>query len=78
MAATVPTSLTLISSGLADSKQHPPKGNPDGRQFLKVVQKTTRWAAQWNRIVMKIVVAILSAADSKAMKSFCTRKWVTC
>lgn len=50
MAATVPTSLTLISSGLADSKQQPPKGNPDGNQFLKVVRKTTRWTAQWNRI----------------------------
>lgn len=50
MASTVPTSLNIIGSGLADAKLQPPKGNPDVNQFLKVVQKTTRWAAQWNRV----------------------------
>ena len=50
MAATPATSLTLVSSGLADARQQPPKGNPDISQFLKVLHKTTRWSAQWNRI----------------------------
>jgi len=50
MAATPATSLTLISSGLADARQRPTKGNPDVAQFIKVVRRTTRWAAQWNRV----------------------------
>jgi hypothetical protein len=50
MAATPATSLTLVSSGLADARQQPPRGNPDINQFLKVLHKTTRWSAQWNRI----------------------------
>lgn len=50
MAATVANSLTLISSGLADTRLAPPKGNPNIEQFLKVVRKTTRWAAKWERI----------------------------
>lgn len=50
MASTVPTSLTLVSSGLADAKLQPTKGNPDIQQFVKIVRKTTRWAAQWNRV----------------------------
>ena len=50
MAATPATSLTLVSSGLADARQQPPKGNPDIAQFVKVLRKTTRWSAQWNRI----------------------------
>jgi len=48
--ATPATSLTLVSSGLADARQQPAKGNPDVNQFVTVVHKTTRWAAQWNRI----------------------------
>jgi len=50
MAATPATSLSLVSSGLADGRLKAPKGNPDIRQFVKVLNKTTRWAAQWNRI----------------------------
>lgn len=50
MAATPATSLTLVSSGLADARQQPAKGNPDINQFLKVLHKTTRWSAQWNRV----------------------------
>ena len=50
MASTPATSLSLISSGLADTRLQPPKGNPDIQQFVKVVHKTTRWAANWERI----------------------------
>jgi hypothetical protein len=50
MAATVANSLTLVSSGLADTRLQPSKGNPNISQFVKVVRKTTRWAAVWNRI----------------------------
>lgn len=50
MAATPATSLTLVSSGLADARQQPERGNPDINQFIKVVRKTTRWAAQFNRV----------------------------
>lgn len=50
MAATPATSLTLISSGLADARQRAPLGNPDINQFVKVLRKTTRWAAQWQRV----------------------------
>jgi hypothetical protein len=50
MAATPANSLTLVSSGLADARQQPERGNPDINQFIKVVRKTTRWAAQWNRV----------------------------
>lgn len=50
MAATVANSLVLISSGLADHRLQPPKGNPNIEQFVKVVKKTSRWAASWQRI----------------------------
>lgn len=50
MASTPATSLTLISTGLADARLQPPRGNPDVNQFVKVLCKTTRWAAQWNRV----------------------------
>ena len=50
MAATPANSLTLVSSGLADARQQPERGNPDINQFVKVVRKTTRWAAQFNRV----------------------------
>lgn len=50
MAATPAQSLTLISTGLADPRLQPVRGNPDAAQFVKVVRKTTRWAAQWNRV----------------------------
>lgn len=50
MASTPAQSLRLISTGLADTRLQPPKGNPDANQFVNVVRKTTRWAAQMNRI----------------------------
>lgn len=50
MAATPATNLTLVSSGLADARLLAPKGNPDPAQFLSVLHKTTRWAAQWSRV----------------------------
>lgn len=50
MSATPATSLTLVSSGLQDARLQPPRGNPDIHQFINVVRKTTRWAAQWNRV----------------------------
>ena len=50
MSASPATNLTLVSSGLADARLQPPKGNPRLEQFVNVVQKTTRWAAQWNRV----------------------------
>ena len=50
MASTPAQSLTLISTGLADPRLQPARGNPDAAQFVKVVRKTTRWAAQWNRV----------------------------
>jgi len=50
MAATPANSLTLVSSGLADGRLQPSKGNPNIQQFVKVMRKTTRWAAQWNRV----------------------------
>ena len=50
MASTPANSLTLVSTGLADTRLMPVKGNPDVHQFIKVVRKTTRWAAIWERI----------------------------
>lgn len=50
MSATPATSLTLVSSGLQDARLNTPLGNPDIHQFINVVRKTTRWAAQWNRV----------------------------
>lgn len=50
MASTPATNLTLVSSGLADERLQPTKGNPNMEQFVKVLKKTTRWSAQWNRI----------------------------
>lgn len=50
MASTPANNLTLVSSGLADARLQPTRGNPLPTQFLKVLNKTTRWAAQWNRL----------------------------
>jgi hypothetical protein len=50
MASTPATSLTLVSSGLAESRLQPPFGRPEISQFVTVVRKTTRWAAQHRRI----------------------------
>ena len=50
MAATPANLLTIISTGLADSRLEPPKGNPETSQFVKVLRKTTRWAYQIRQI----------------------------
>jgi len=50
MASTPATSLTLVSSGLAESRLHPPYGRPEVSQFVSVIRKTTRWAAQQRRV----------------------------
>ena len=50
MASTPANNLTLVSTGLADARLQPTIGNPLPNQFLKVLRKTTRWAAQWNRV----------------------------
>lgn len=50
MASTPANTLTLACYGIADARLQPPVGNPDPRQFVKVLRKTTRWAAQWNRV----------------------------
>jgi hypothetical protein len=50
MAATQATSLTRISSGLQDARLQPPRGRPEVAQFVSVLRKTTRWAAQWRRV----------------------------
>jgi hypothetical protein len=50
MASTPATSLTLVSSGLAESRLHPPFGRPEVSQFVTVLRKTTRWAAQQRRV----------------------------
>lgn len=50
MAATVANSLTRISSGPQDDRLVAPMGNPSVQQFVKVLRKTTRWAAQWRRV----------------------------
>jgi len=50
MSSTPATSLTLVTSGLQDARLQPPRGNPDIHQFINVIRKTTRWAAQWNRV----------------------------
>jgi len=50
MAATPANSLSLVSTGLADARLMATKGNPDIHQFIHVVNKTTRWAAQWNKV----------------------------
>ena len=50
MAATPANSLTLVSTGLADARLMSTKGNPDIHQFIHVVNKTTRFSAQWNKV----------------------------
>jgi hypothetical protein len=49
MAASIANSLIRVSSGLQYEDLLSPKGNPDINQFMKVLRKTTRWAAQWRR-----------------------------
>lgn len=50
MAASISNSLIRISSGLQYEDLLVAKGNPHIDQFVKVLRKTTRWAAQWRRV----------------------------
>jgi hypothetical protein len=50
MAASIANSLTRISTGLQYEDLLVAKGNPHTDQFVKVLRKTTRWAAQWRRV----------------------------
>ncbi len=50
MAASIANSLIRVSSGLQYEDLLATKGNPNTDQFVKVLQKTTRWAAQWRRV----------------------------
>ncbi len=50
MAASIANSLIRISSGLQYTDLLSPKGNPNTDQFVKVLRKTSRWAAQWRRV----------------------------
>jgi hypothetical protein len=50
MAASISNSLIRVSSGLQYEDLLIPKGNPHIDQFVKVLRKTTRWAAQWRRV----------------------------
>ena len=50
MAASIANSLIRISSGLQYEELLTPKGNPNMDQFVKVLRKTSRWAAQWRRV----------------------------
>lgn len=47
MASTVAQLLRRVTSGLADEGLFAPLGQPDPAQFVSVVRKSARWAAQW-------------------------------
>ena len=44
------TLLSVVCFGLQDTRLLPPKGQPDIKNYIKVLKKTTRWAAQWVRV----------------------------
>jgi len=44
------TLLSVVCFGLQDTRTLPPKGQPDIKNYVKVLKKTTRWAAQWIRV----------------------------
>lgn len=44
------TLLSVVCYGLQDTRLLPPKGQPDIKNYVKVLKKTTRWAAQWVRV----------------------------
>lgn len=44
------TLLTVVCYGLQDQFLQPPKGQPNIKHYLKVMKKTTRWAAQTIRV----------------------------
>ena len=44
------TLLSIVCYGLQDTKLFLPRGQPDIKHYVKVIRKTTRWAAQWIRV----------------------------
>jgi len=44
------TLLSIVCYGLQDTKLFLPRGQPDIKNYVKVLRKTTRWAAQWIRV----------------------------
>lgn len=44
------TLLTVVCYGLQDQFLQPPKGQPNMKNYVKVLKKTTRWASQWIRV----------------------------
>jgi hypothetical protein len=44
------TLLSVVCYGIQDTRLLPPKGQPDIKHYVKVLKKTTRWAAQWIRV----------------------------
>jgi len=44
------TLLSIVCYGLQDTRIFNPRGQPDIKNYTKVLKKTTRWAAQWVRV----------------------------
>ena len=44
------TLLSVVCFGLQDSRLLTPRGQPNIQNYVKVLKKTTRWAAQWIRV----------------------------
>jgi hypothetical protein len=44
------TLLSVVCFGLQDTRLLTPRGQPDIKNYVKVLKKTTRWAAQWIRV----------------------------
>jgi hypothetical protein len=44
------TLLSIVCQGLQDARIFSPRGQPDIKNYAKVLKKTTRWAAQWSRV----------------------------
>lgn len=44
------TLLSIVCQGLQDARIFSPRGQPELKNYVKVLKKTTRWAAQWVRV----------------------------
>ena len=44
------TLLSVVCFGIQDTRTLPPRGQPDIKNYVKLLKKTTRWAAQWVRV----------------------------
>ena len=44
------TLLSIVCQGLQDTRIFSPNGQPEIKNYVKVLKKTTRWAAQWVRV----------------------------